>query len=84
MYDVDFLHQGSFYPAIAKNMSIMNHRGVPEPVTGPFKLFVPTALAGLANRLAKSPLLPQTSDNDQNWAGGRGGPRRTGAARRAQ
>lgn len=27
-------------------------------------------LYGGANRLAKSQLLPQTSDNDQNWAGG--------------
>ncbi|MCH8991971.1 MAG: hypothetical protein IIA44_09525 [Acidobacteria bacterium] len=56
--------------AVEKNMDVVNHRGIPDPVTGPFKLFVPTGLAGLANRLAKSQLLPQTSDNDQNWAGG--------------
>ena len=56
--------------AIEKNMDIVNYRGVPDPVAGPFKLFVPTALAGLANRLAKSQLLPSGNNNDTNWAGG--------------
>ncbi|MEX2244817.1 MAG: hypothetical protein WD716_13350 [Fimbriimonadaceae bacterium] len=56
--------------AVEKNMDVLNYRGVPEPVTGPFKLFVPTALAGLANRLAKAQLLPEGNDNDKNWAGG--------------
>ena len=31
---------------------------------------MPTGLAGLANRLAKSQLLPSTGDNDKDWAGG--------------
>ncbi|HXH61622.1 MAG TPA: hypothetical protein VNI20_09720 [Fimbriimonadaceae bacterium] len=56
--------------AVEKNMDVVNYRGIPDPVTGPYKLFVPTGLAGLANRLAKSQLLPAGSDNDTNWAGG--------------
>ena len=27
-------------------MDVVNYRGIPDPVTGPFKLFVPTGLAG--------------------------------------
>jgi hypothetical protein len=67
--DVD-LSVTTLEQAIEKNMDVVNYRGIPDEVTGPFKLFVPTALAGLANRLAAAQKLPQGNDNDPNWAGG--------------
>ena len=58
--------------AIQKNMDVVNDKGNPDSVEGPFKLYVPTALMGLANRLTKklSPQLPGSANNDGNWAGG--------------
>ena len=58
--------------AIQKLMDTPNDKGNPDPRTGPFILYVPTALAGLANRLTKelSPQLPGGNANDGNWAGG--------------
>lgn len=58
--------------AIQKLMDTPNDKGNPDPRTGPFILYVPTALAGLANRLTKelSPQLPGSANNDGNWAGG--------------
>lgn len=56
--------------AVQKLHLVVNHKGKPDPRMGPFKLVVPTALVGLANRLVKAQLLPQSANNDPNWAGG--------------
>lgn len=50
--------------AIQKNMDVLNDMGNPDPRMGPFVLYVPTALAGLAHRLTKSQLLAQSANND--------------------
>lgn len=51
-------------------MDTVNHRGIPDPRMGPFKLMVSTSDAALAHRLVASQKYPQSNDNDPNWAGG--------------
>jgi len=63
--DVD-LSQPTIELAIQKNMDVVNYRGIPDAVRGPFKLFVPTALTGLANRIVFSNLVAGSNANDTN------------------
>lgn len=56
--------------AIAKLRDTVDQKGIPDPKMGPFNLVVPNELEGLANRLVKAMKLPQSNDNDPNWAGG--------------
>lgn len=51
-------------------MDTVDIRGLPMMVTGRKKLVVPTALAGVAARVAGATKMPQSGDNDSNWAGG--------------
>lgn len=55
--------------AIQRHMATKSHKGNPSSVVGPFDLVVPTAMAGLANRLTSSVGLPGTNNNDKNYAG---------------
>lgn len=57
--------------AIQELMTQESHRGDPQPSMGPFNLYVPPALAGVANRVLKSDQQAQTANNDTNWVGGR-------------
>lgn len=43
--------------------------GNPMPFSGPYKLVVHPAQAGLANRLVSAMKMPTTNNNDPNWAG---------------
>jgi hypothetical protein len=56
--------------AIQELMLQENHRGEPMPCEGPFILFIPVGLTGLAHRVVKSSGLQGTANNDKNWAGG--------------
>ena len=58
--------------AIQKLMDTVNDKGNPDSQDGPYILYVPTALAGLANRLTAklSPKFPGSDVNDGNWGGG--------------
>lgn len=69
--DVD-LSATTLEQALQKLMDTVNDQGSPDSREGPFWLYVPTALAGLAHRLTKeiSPKLPGSTNNDGNWAGG--------------
>lgn len=46
----------------------VSHRGIPDPQVGPFTLIVPNELEGVANRVVSSMQIPQSANNDPNWA----------------
>lgn len=48
-----------------------SHKGDPQPVMGPFYLYVPPALGMLAERLVASSTQPQTANRESNVAGPR-------------
>jgi len=47
-----------------------SHRGDPMMFMGPYRLYVPPALWGLANRIVKANGLQGTNTHDPNFAGG--------------
>ncbi len=47
----------------------VTHKGDPFPFVGPFNLYVPRSLSGLAHRLVTAQGLPQSNHNDPNWPG---------------
>lgn len=46
----------------------VTQRGLPFPQMGPFDLIVPNELQGLAYRLINTTQIPQSANNDVNWA----------------
>lgn len=56
--------------ALQEFMSSVDARGLPMMVSGKKILVVPVALAGIANRVVNAMKLPQSGDNDPNYAGG--------------
>jgi len=56
--------------AVQELVQQQSHRGDPMMFMGPYRLYVPPALWGLANRIVKANGLQGTNTHDPNFAGG--------------
>lgn len=66
--DVDLGYQ-ALEDALAKIHDTVDEQGIPMDIVGPFDLFVPNELVGLANRVVKSMKTAENANNDMNYAG---------------
>lgn len=55
---------------VQEMMQQQSHRGDPMMFMGPYRLYVPTQLAGLANRILNAKGIQGTNTHDPNYAGG--------------
>lgn len=56
--------------AVQELVAQQSHRGDPMMFMGPYRLYVPPALWGLANRIVKANGVQGTNTHDPNWSGG--------------